>query len=149
VLLAAVLGAPLAAAHAACFVAASGLSFGSYDVFDSLPRDSIATISLSCTEPVARSVRVTLGPSAGSGLIAQRSMTVASSSDKLAYNLFTDSGRGQVWGDGATGGAAVVVDGVSKNQPRQVFVYARVPAGQDVRVGNYLDSLTVTVDIVR
>lgn len=140
------LATPFAAA--ACFVAAGSMSFGAYDVFDAQPRDSMLVLTLSCHEAKPRDLRVSIGPSANSGGIAVRQMNGSAGADRLAYNLFSDASRSQVWGDG-TAAAPVDVLGVNRNAPQQLIVYGRIPASQDVSIGDYADAVTVTVEIIR
>lgn len=128
---------------AGCNLASTGINFGLYDVFDPQPRDSTATVTLTCHEPVLRNLRVNLGPSSVSGAIAQREL--AGPRDRLAYNLFADSARAQVWGDDTGGGSGVTVSGVSRDTPRRVVIYGRIPAGQNVSVGEYSDILLITI----
>lgn len=144
---AALLATACGSALAGCFVSASAISFGGYDVFDPVPRDSTFTVRLSCQESTARDVNVAVGPSATSGSIPSRQMG-SGSGDRLIYNLFSDPSRTTLWGDG-TAAPSVVVRGVSRSTPQNVLVYGRVPAGQDVRVGTYVDTITVTVDVVK
>lgn len=66
----------------------------------------------------------------------------------IEYNLYTDSTRTTLWGDGSAG-TSYVSDGyllglltVSRNYP----VYGRVPAGQNLPAGVYSDVVVVTVD---
>jgi spore coat protein U-like protein len=135
-------------AQAACFVSASGMSFGAYDVSDSYPRDSMLMLTLSCHEMKARDLSVSIGPSANSGGIPVRQMKWTTGGDRLSYNLFTDASRTQVWGEGA-GGGAVVVQGVSQDNPQQLWVFGRIPPGQDVSAGTYGDDVTITVEILK
>lgn len=137
-----------AAAQAGCFITAGGMSFGTYDVFDLFPRDSMLVLTASCQEAVVRDLRVSIGPSANSGGILIRQMKWTAGGDRLGYNLFIDASRTQVWGDG-TGGGEVVLQGVSRDSPRQLVVYGRIPYAQDVSAGTYGDVVTITVDILR
>ena len=143
-----VMNVAAAAAQAACFVNAGGISFGAYDVSDSYPRDSMLMLTLSCQEMRARDLRVSIGPSATSGGIPVRQMKWTAGVDRLTYNLFTDPSRTQVWGEGA-GGDAVIVQGVIQDSPQQLSVFGRIPPGQDVSAGTYGDVVTITVEILR
>lgn len=136
-------------AQAGCFVNAGSLNFGSYDVSDPFPRDSMLVLNLSCQEVAPRDISVSIGPSASSGSVQQRNLKWVSGADSLSYNLFSDPSRTQVWGDGTSSASAVVVTGVSKNSPQQVVVYGRIRAGQDVSAGQYSDTVVVTVEIIR
>lgn len=135
-------------AHAGCFVDAGALAFGTYDVSDTQPRDSMLVLTVSCQEAQPRSVSVAIGPSSTSGQITPRQMAGGSMGDRLAYNLFVDAGRTQVWGDGTIANA-VTLESVTRETPRQLTVFGRVPPRQNIGAGSYSDAITVTVDIIR
>ena len=136
------------AAQAGCFVAAGGINFGAYDVSDRFPRDSMLMLTVSCQENQARDLSISIGPSGNSGGIQIRQLKWAGGIDRLDYNLFSDASRTQVWGDG-TAGSPVVVQGVARSSPKQVMIFGRIAAGQDVSAGTYADVITVTVDVVK
>lgn len=132
-------------AGAACTVSTSGVSFGAYDVFVSAPLDSMGAVTVACDQAPPVDVIIAIGPSGTSGGFIPRQMRSASSPDRLNYNLFVNAGRSTVWGDGAPGTSTVFLKNVTKNRPRVTTIYGRIPAGQDVSVGSYSDSLTVTI----
>ena len=122
------------AASAVCWIAATGPSFGAYDPLSPSPVDAAGNVQYLCTSPVR--VGISAG---GSGTFASRTMQSGASS--LAYNLYSDAARTQVWGDGTGGsGAPTVAAGLFQSVP----IYGRIPAGQDVGTGSYSDSLVVT-----
>ena len=90
-------------------------------------------------------VTIAIGPSGTSGGFVPRQMRSASSPDRLNYNLFVNAGRSTVWGNGAAGTSTVLLNNVRRNRPEVTTIYGRIPAGQDVSVGSYFDSLTVTI----
>ncbi len=131
-----------------CTTLALPLSFGSYDPFSVVPVDSTGQVSVSCTGGlVSVQVNYTIRLSAGSsGSFATRYMVQGA--NHLNYNLYTNSSRSIVWGDG-TGGTSTVTDGylvglltVTRDYP----VYGRLPAQQNVMPGLYTDTIVVTVD---
>lgn len=66
--------------------------------------------------------------------------------DRLRYNLYLDSSRTTVWGDG-TGGTRVYSDRAQPNNHTvTVPVFGRIYGAQDVGAGSYADSLIVTLD---
>jgi spore coat protein U-like protein len=140
----AVLGAICAArVEAACTITvSSGVSFGTYNIFGGTPLDSTGQLSWRCSFFTFPTVRITL-TKGGSTTYNPRRMR--SGSETLNYNLFTDSARTVVWGDGTEGTAAY-----SRQYPGwgliTVSVYGRVPAAQDAAVGNYTDTVTVVVN---
>ena len=132
-------------AGAACTVSATGINFGAYDVFVATPLDSTGTVTVTCDQAPPADIVVAIGPSGTSGAFIPRQMRSASSPDRLNYNLFTNAGRSTVWGDGAAGTSTVFLKNVKKNRPAVTTIYGRIPAGQNVSVGSYSDSLTVTI----
>jgi spore coat protein U-like protein len=136
---------PAGEARALCNVTATGISFGAYDVFAAAPLDSTGSVTVTCTYFLPRNVRVSIGASPTSGGFNPRKMTPPTGSDRLDYNLFTTSSRSTIWGDGTAGTSTVLLSSVRRNQPRVTTIYGRVPAGQDIQVGSYTDTVTVTI----
>ena len=130
-----------------CNVNVTGLSFGSYDVFSTIPRDSTATITVTCNAPPQNPnapipVIISLSPG-NSGAYAQRRMQGPGST--LAYNLFTTPSFSTVWGDGS-GGSQTQTNLVTRTIPWNAIIFGRIPAGQNVPVGSYSDVITVTIE---
>ena len=125
-----------------CTVAVTSLNFGSYNVFASTPTDSTATIVIDCNGN-ARDLRISIGRGSASSFGARR---MSKGSERLFFNVYRDAARTAIWGDGTGGSQVEIVDRVQNNQPHQVAVYGRVPAGQDVSAGSYTESVIVTID---
>ena len=74
-----------------------------------------------------------------------RRMKIAGTTDYLNYDLnTTDSASGTEWGSNAgadVGGVAYTGTGTSET----LTVYGRIPAGQNVATGSYLDTVVVTI----
>lgn len=133
-------------ARAACKVAATGVSFGAYDVFAPAPLDSTGSVIVSCDEVPPPDVVIEIGPSSGSGGFNPRQMRHPSRPDRLGYNLFTDVARSAVWGDGTAGTQTVFLKNVKRKKPPVVTtIHGRIPPGQNVSAGSYSDTLTVTI----
>lgn len=140
---AALLGAAAPAA-AVCQVSASGINFGAYDVFSPLAVTSTGTITVTCRVAPPPTVVIAIGPSTVSGLINPRRLRGGGGSDLMDYNVFIDSARTVIWGDGVSGGSTVS-QRFTPNQTIPFTVYGNVPAGQDAAAGSYADSLQVTI----
>ena len=123
------------AALAECSLNIIGVSFGGYDPFSAQDTDITGSISVHCD--VDTSVQISL--SAGSGPFATRQMK--SGLDSLFYNLYTDPSRLTIWGDGSPGTSLMSFSGTSGSHT----VYGRIPARQNVPVGTYGDTITVTL----
>lgn len=129
-------------AAAACSVATSGINFGSYDVFVLTPSDSVGNITVSCNSN--EQVTINIGSSPTSGGFSPRQMRHVSLPDKLDYNLYLDTPHTMIWGDGTLGTQTITAK-VKKDEPWNVPFYGRIPAQQDVTVGNYSEVLAVTI----
>lgn len=146
-LLLAMTSLPASALLESCTVAALPVAFGSYNPLGVSAVDSSGQITVTCTAVLSIAVNYTIGLSPGlSGSYAARQLAFGSA--RLNYNLYTNSSRAQVWGNG-TAGTAQISDGYSlglllvvRNYP----VYARLPAAQNVPAGVYADTITVTVN---
>lgn len=126
------LGSPAFAA--VCDVNAQQVSFGNYDSIGGAAVDGVGSVNVACDSSVAFTVALT----AGSGTFEDRRM--AAGAEQLSYNLYTNSSRTAVWGDGISG------SGVSASgTDAELTVFGRIGAGQNVPAGIYLDSVTVTV----
>lgn len=129
-------------AYAACTLTTTGVNFGVYDVFNLVDTDSTGTITVTCTARTM--VTALIGPSANSGTMNPRQMRLTTGTDLLNYDLFTKANRKNIWGDG-TLGTSNVVQNVLPNRPWVATVFGRLYAGQDVSVGLYDDTVTVTI----
>jgi len=82
----------------------------------------------------------------GAGSFSPRQLS--SGANTLDYNLYTNSARSLVWGDG-NAGTSTVSDGYGflllLVEERSYTVFGRVPTAQLVSSGTYTDSLTVTI----
>src|SRR6185369_5534672 len=95
---------------------------------------------------IAYSVALSTG---SSGTYVRRQLQAGTTA--LTYNLFIDSARSAVWGDGSTGtsvasGSATMGPGVGNGRREDSrTIYGRVPAAQDALPGSYTDSIIVTL----
>ena len=121
--------------YAQCTLNVQSVMFGNYDVFDNNHLDGVGNINVTCD--VSSSYTISLSP--GNGLFTQR--VLLNGQHELIYNLFIDAARTIVWGDGTGASSTVQGMGTNSNFP----VYGRIPARQNVYVGNYQDSVTVTL----
>lgn len=146
-----VLALPALPAQAAnCTLRSSDLAFGIS--FPGQKVDSSAAVFLDCSsatgpETVSYAVALSAGRSNG---YAPRRMNMATGSATLDYNLFSDSNRTQVWGDGTTGtsvvtGSLMVASGMS-SATATLPVFGRIFMGQtSTEPGDYSDLLVITL----
>jgi spore coat protein U-like protein len=140
-----------AVAAITCTVASlSSMSFN-YDPSAAAASDTSASMNVTCSRkggPGSVTLTVAVGTSAVSSSINPRQMLGASSGDRLAYNIFRDSGRSLVWGQTAgVNTYSVAVSGIPNNGSSTVPVtfWGRAAALQAVGAGSYSDSVVVTI----
>lgn len=129
-------------AEAACTVSATGVAFGTYDVFQATPSDSTGTITYRCGNN-DKDIRITIS-TGSSGTFTSRTLRLGA--ETLSYNLFSDAARTQVWGDGSGGTWSYFLHNPQNNRDIVLTVFGRVPAAQDVAVGSYTDTVVVTLE---
>lgn len=133
-----------------CSLAAGNVAFGGYDVFSPASLDSSGALVVTCSRaggPPNATVSIAIGPSMTSGSIVNRRMQMPGGADFLGYNLFLDASRTSVWGNTAGVDTFVQTITVPNNGSVQISatIFGRIPAGQDVRMGIYSDTVVVTV----
>lgn len=126
-----------------CTITTSAVSFGSYDPVvanATTPLDSTGTISVTCTKGAGTRIDLGLGANP-SGSTRQMA---GGSSEFLTYELYQDSGRSTVWGSGAMAGNNI--GAAPSKVTRNVTVFGRVPAAQDVSASAYNDTVVATIN---
>src|SRR4029079_2141001 len=79
-----------------------------------------------------------------SGQFTPRFMS-ASSTDTLAYNIYLDSTRQTIWGQGLYGTDVYYQNNPPNGTPVIVPAYGRIPPRQNPPPGQYVDVVTVRV----
>lgn len=124
-----------------CLVSATDMDFGSYD-----PNGAEVTaqseIDAKCTNGTTYTITLSGGDSANAAPAGgTRAMTGAVSTDKLGYELYSDSGHTTIWNETTTvSGTGVLAGSVIHT------VYGKLPAGQFVQADSYEDTINVTLD---
>jgi spore coat protein U-like protein len=130
-------------AGAACTISVSaGVAFGTYNVFAPNPLDADGRFTWRCSRNTYPSIQVTL-TRGGSATFTPR--TLSSGANRLSYNLYLDSGRTIVWGD-VTAGTQAYYATYPGSGSLAVSIFGRAPAGQDVAVGPYTDTVAVVIN---
>ena len=130
-----------------CSVSAVSLVFGGYDPFRLAHADTSGSVSVTCIARRGQSMSysITLDQGSSGSFFTRRMQSPMGTS--LHYNLYVTSSRSVIWGDGNSG-TSVLTDSFtmpSTQVTRQYPVYGRVFARQNARVGNYSDSIVVTL----
>jgi spore coat protein U-like protein len=144
----------IASAHGAltCNVTSlPALNFGNYDPFAASPLDVTTAALITCTTNKKDGDFVTITTSltrGGGASYSPRQMRNAQN-DRLNYNLYTNTLRTMIFGDGSAGTFTRSSSGTPTRDVPIVFtdnIFGRIFADQDVSVGSYSDTLIFTVD---
>jgi len=119
------------------------LSFGTVNPLAN--NDAQGDIQWVCTNGFNTAIKLGAGSTSG-GSISSRLMSDGGTAT-LAYQLYTDSTRSTVFGDGTAGSSTVAVSGAGYASPANVTVYGRVLAAAvgAATAGSYSDTVLVTI----
>ena len=133
----------MAVAEADCTLSATDIDFGDLDLA-ALRTGSNSTGVITTTCTMGSSYTLTMDAGMGAGATPQsRSMSLDGGGGRLDYNLYTDGGRTQIWGDGS--GSSATVGGTGTGTATSHTVYARVQPQSTRPTGRYHDRVVVTV----
>ena len=127
-----------------CIVTGGTLNFGSAidPTSASVPIDSSTSVTVVCTATTPYAVSLNAGLNAG-GASNFSARSVKNGVKTLGYQLYADSLRTTVWGDGTSASSTVPGTGTGSNQT--LTVYGRLPSVTGAIPGTYTDTVTVTV----
>lgn len=132
--------------NANCTIAATDLDFGAYDPLvanKTAALDVNTSVTVLCTKG---STGVTVGLNLGTHAAAG-SRFLSNGTDSLQYELYSDSAGGTVWANSGAGLVSWPVFGpIGTGAGVAKTVFGRIPAGQDVSIGSYSDTITATVN---
>ena len=127
-----------------CQVAGTSLNFGgSIDpLAAATPLDATSTLTVVCTNTTPYTVALNAGANAG-GAANFSARTMKSGSNTLGYQLYLDTARSTVWGDGTASSSTSAGTGTGNSQ--SLTIYGRLPSLANVIPGAYTDTVTVTI----
>lgn len=136
------LGSTAAEATVNCTMNSAGIAFGT---FTGSQITVTGTITLTCTGTGSYSYTLKLS-TGGAGVYSPRHMF--NGANTLNYNIYKDSARSQIWGDG-TGGSTILTGTVAMKGATTLVInntmYAKLPAQSLPPFGSYMDTITATL----
>ena len=141
---------PATARAATCTVAATAINFGTYVPSNANPTNITGTVTITCSSTSNQTVNYTIALNQGlnsGGSFSNRRMT--NGATFLSYQLYTNSARTTVWGDG-TGGTSTVTGSFRCNRCTNTKSnstnYGQLPGLQwSASPGVHSDTITATV----
>lgn len=132
-----------------CRVDSSTHAFGHYAPFSGLGRQNTSRISVDCSGTPGSTLTVELSLGEGSSG-KYKARTMLNGSSVVEYNIYTDSSRTRIWGNGteATSTVAFALPLPKNGQAsRLVVAHGWIPGGQQrVAPGPHTDVIVVTVE---
>lgn len=129
-----------------CLVSATtNIGFGAYDPLATTDHDASGSVTVKCSQGVTNIV-VTLdqGANAGAGSTAAAPIRqMASGTNRLPYQIYSNSARSNVWGGTAATGVTIAGPTAAAT-PEVLTTYGRIAAGTDAAAGGYVDTVGVT-----
>lgn len=116
-----------------CVVSTSPVAFANVGLTEATANGSV---TVNCTNSAGFTVELDGG---AAGNINARTLSHVSEPTEFTYQLYTDAGYSNVWGDGVTGS---INNGTG---PSQTFVVYGRTTGTPDTAGNYADEVQVTV----
>ncbi|ABV79108.1 hypothetical protein A1I_03775 [Rickettsia bellii OSU 85-389] len=129
---------------ATCSVSVPTVGFG--NVSTSSSKTTSVTASVTCSALISLIVSYTLKFSTGSANI-YNPRNMLNGSNKLTYNLYKDAAHSQILGNGTSSTVTIQDSYLLALGPvtRNYTIYASLPAQPLANVGNYQDTITVTL----
>jgi spore coat protein U-like protein len=128
-----------------CLIATTGLNFSAYDPIvtnKTLALDVAAgKVTITCTQGTVATIGLGIGLNAP-GTATTRAMIAGG--NKLSYEIYQETGRTTVWTN--TGAGLITTLAAPDALARDYITYGRVPAGQAVPSGEYMDTVVATVN---
>ncbi|MGE4802578.1 spore coat U domain-containing protein [Yersinia hibernica] len=101
------------------------------------------SIIIQCSGTPSITLALNSGANTAGNIAAGRRLLNSATGEYLFYQVFQDSARSVIWGNGSNGGAAQVISANSTLQ--QIILYAQLFATSTLpTAGNYTDTLLVT-----
>ena len=137
-----------------CTISTTAVAFGAYDPVvanAATALNATGGVTIGCTKGSAPTITLGLGAHASG---SQNNMLNGSNSDVMAYNLYQPPSAtpgtactfpgSQLWG---TTGTAIFTPTVPGSKATRTYnICGTVPAGQDISVGSYTDTVVATVN---
>lgn len=130
-----------------CTITANALNLGNYDPVAAnaaAAATASTTLSVACTSGAAATVTLGQGDNAAGGSTdANPARRLSDGTNFLNYELFTDVGLADEWGN--TTGTGVAHTGTGS--ATSLNVYGSIAAAQNVPAGTYTDTVVATIEL--
>ncbi|KPC52910.1 Csu type fimbrial protein [Amantichitinum ursilacus] len=126
--------------QAACTITSSALNFGTQGVLTSAINQS-TQLSVTCTNSAPYSIGLDAGNVTGSA-VSSRLLQAGAGGPTVAFQLYQDSSRSQIWGN--TVGVDALT-GVGNGSAQTLSVYGQIAPQSTPAAGTYSTTITATI----
>lgn len=130
-----------------CTVQTTPATFGHYNPLTThatAPLEITSSVTITCSKGMATTIGLDRGLHADYAQDTTRAMKHVLRDEYLSYDLYQDAVHTTLWG--ASGAHLVVPPVAPDTKPRTYLIFGRVPAGQDVSIGHYHDTIVAIVN---
>lgn len=129
-----------------CTISAANLAFGNYDPVvanAAAPLNMTSTVTVACTKGATATVGLDAGQHSAQAVGTTRAMTSGGGTPTyLSYEIYQDAGHLSVWGNS---GAGLENYTAASKAATALIDYGQIPAGEDLPVAAYSDTVTATI----
>jgi spore coat protein U-like protein len=126
--------------YSGCSLKTRPLMFVTPNALVNVVVDSTTTVTVKCTPNTAFTVDIDKGQHPNG---INRRMYSAQTNSYIAYDVYRDSPRTNVWG---TGQLKNVSGNSGSGAPLDLLIYGRIPLSTKIKAGDYIDTLVVTLN---
>jgi spore coat protein U-like protein len=127
---------------ATCSISNVDVAFGAIEPLQNNLRNTMSTLTVTCTGNIGEIVNYSIA------LATSGPRKMLGANGDVAFELYVDSSRSQVWGDG-TSGTAIIAGSITldfSSASQNYTVYAKLPSGYSrARAGIYNADLVLTL----
>lgn len=107
--------------------------------------DATGNLSVNCSKGTPYTIALDMGKNSSAGVASDVNRRMVLGTNYVAYGLYRDAGRTQLWGN-VTGAGGDVLAGTGSATAQNIPVYGRVQAGAiNVPAGTYVDTVQATI----
>lgn len=125
-----------------CTISASGMSFGVAQGLLNANVTATSTLSVTCTNTVPYNIGLSAGTGAGSTTATRYMDGALAAGNKVAYNIYQNSGNSTVWGNSQ---GVDTLSGIGSGTTQSISVYGQIPIQNTPQPDTYKSTITATI----
>jgi spore coat protein U-like protein len=132
-----------ASVAAVCLIGNATLAFGAYNPTSGTAVTATTNVTLTCTLSTPFGIGMSAGAATGATVTTRAMQLTTSASTTLGYGLYQDAGHTINWTNATNSYTAT---SSASSLTNTVPIYGQIPASEAAPVGNYTDTVVMTVN---